>query len=135
MNKILVLGLAAAASLGAVSATQAAGMEKINGNWSTWGCNVSWFDIGDGSLTRYSKEERLPDNLVSKHDANITQDGNKLTIDYKWLGSDYKYTYNVMGDNNLLLDRLVVDKSVAFDRDNSNSRFKDRETSRCSPSA
>ena len=134
MNKKLVLGLAAAISLGAVTTSSAADMNKVEGNWSTWGCNVSWFNIGDGSLTRYSKEEKLPDDIVSKDPANITDDGNKLTIDYKSLGSDYRYIYGEKGGN-LQLDRLLVDKNVVFDRSESNSRFKDRETTRCSPSA
>jgi len=134
MNKKLVLGLAAAISLGAAATSSAADMNKVEGNWSTWGCNVSWFNIGDGSLTLYSKEEKLPDDIVAKYKANVTDDGNKLDIDYKSQGSDFQYIYGEKGGN-LLLDRLLVNKNVAFDRHESNSRFKDRETTRCSPSA
>ena len=134
MNKKLVLGLAAAISLGAAATSSAADMNKVEGNWSTWGCNVSWFNIGDGSLTLYSKEEKLPDDIVAKYKANVTDDGNKLDIDYKSQGSDFQYIYGEKGGN-LLLDRLLVNKIVAFDRHESNSRFKDRETTRCSPSA
>lgn len=138
MKKILGLAILAAATLGTVTAGRAAdmgGTSKLQGKWSTWGCNVAWFDLGPNKITYYSTEEKLPGNVVSSHDATIAENGGKLDVDYKFLGSDYKYIYGVKGNDALQLDRLLIDNNVEFDRTKSGSPYKDRETQRCSPAA
>lgn len=134
-SSVVLAGIGIAAALfGAIPAGRAADMPKMQGNWSTWGCNVSWFGIDNGKLTRYSKEEKLPNDIVDVVDAKITDNGGKVDIDYKDFGSKYKEIYDVNG-NKLLLDRLLVDNNVVFNRQESKSPFKDKPTERCSPAA
>ena len=135
MSKILGIALVTAVTLGAIPASQAADMGKMQGKWSTWGCNVSWFDIGTDKVSMYSTQQKLPDNLVATHDAKISENGGKLDINYKYRGSDYKYVYDVKNNSKMLLDRLLVDDNVVFNRNLSRSPYRDRATNKCSPSA
>ena len=135
MLKTLGIATLAAVTLGTVSVSQAADTSRLHGKWSTWGCNVAWFDMGKDKISYYSTHQKLPDNLVSTHDASVSENDGKLHVAYKYRGSDYKYIYGIKGDNALLLDQLLVDNNVEFDRTKSGSPYKDRETQRCSPSA
>ncbi len=135
MSKSLAIALVALATIASAPAGNAADMNKTEGKWSTWGCNVAWFDLGKDNISYYSTEQKLPNDLVSTHDAKIAENGNKLDVDYKWLGSDYKYIYDVKGKDSMLLDKLLVDGNNVFDRTLSGSPYKDRATTRCSPSA
>ena len=136
MNKLLGLAIAGALSLGTVSTVSAADMGKAQGNWSTWGCNVSWFSLKPNEVTYYSKEQKLPNDIVQQHPgATVTENGNKLDVSYKFIGSNYKYIYDMNGSGKMTLDRLLVDNIPVFDRTQSNSRFKDRATTQCQPSA
>jgi len=135
MSKILGIAMVAAVTLAAVPASRAAEMNSMQGKWSTWGCHVAWFDIGKNKVNYYSMEQKLPNNLVATHDAKISENGGKLDVNYKYRSSDYKYIYDVKSNDKLILDRLLVDDNVVFNRHESNSQFKDRDTSRCAPSA
>ena len=135
MKKLLGLGLIAATALLAAPAAQAAGAKDMQGKWSTWGCNVHWGVIGDGTYARYTTVQKLPDNLVFEFPADIAVKDGKLTIAYDYRGLDHKYVYDVESKNKMLLDRLLVNGTVVFDRAHSNSPYKDRPTLRCAPSA
>lgn len=135
MKNLLGIGLIAAAALAAVPAAQAASMHSVQGNWSTWGCNVHWAKIGDGTYARYTTVQKLPGNKVFEFPAKISVDGGKLSIDYKYRTLDHKYVYDVNSNDKMTLDKLYIDNIVAFDRNQSNSPWRDRPTLRCAPSA
>ncbi len=135
MKKPLGLGLVAATALLAVSAAQAASVKDLQGKWSTWGCDIHWGVIGDGTYARYTTVQKLPDNLVFEFPAKIESADGKLSIGYQFRGLDHEYVYDVESNNKMRLDRLLVDDIVVFDRAHSNSPHKDRPTERCAPSA
>ena len=135
MKKTLGLAVVAMATFASIPAVNAADMNKMEGKWSTWGCNVAWFDLGKNKITYYSTEQKLPNDIVSTHAADIAENDGKLDVDYKWQGSNYKYIYDVNGPDKMLLDRLLVDGNNVFDRSLSQSPYKDRATTRCSPAA
>ena len=135
MQKLLGLGLIAATALAVASGAQAADAKDIRGKWSTWGCNTHWSEISDGTYARYTTVQKLPDNLVFKLPAEIVAEDGKLNVGYTYRGIDHKYVYDVENKDKMMLDQLVMNGNVVFDRSQSNSPYKDRPTLRCAPSA
>ena len=135
MKNLLGVGLITAVALAAVPAAQAASMNQMQGKWSTWGCNVHWGVIGDGTYARYTTVQKLPDNKVFEFPAKISMNNGKLSIDYKYRTLDHKYVYDVNSNDKMTLDRLYIDSNVVFDKNHSNSPWKDKATVRCTPAA
>lgn len=135
MKKLFGVGLVAATALLAVPAAHAVTTKDVQGKWSTWGCNVHWGEIGDGTYARYTTVQKLPDNLVFKFPAKIETGDGKLSIGYQYRSLDHKYVYDVASNDKMMLDQLLIDGMVVYDRAQSNSPHKDRPTLRCAPSA
>jgi hypothetical protein len=131
------IALAALATLGFASAAMAADASKYEGKWSTWGCQATWFDLGNNKITIFAKQggNAVPQTVTYSRDAKIGMDGGKLNISYDYRGSKRDYVYDPHGSDALMLDKELVGGNVVFDRQHSNSPFKDKPTERCAPSA
>lgn len=135
MKKLFGVGLVAATALLAVPTAQAANVSDIEGKWSTWGCNTHWGVIGPDSYARYTTVQKLKDDKVFEFPAEVTAEGDKLTVDYSYRSQDYRYAYDIKNKDKMVLDTLHVNDILAFDRNQSNSPWKDRPTLRCAPAA
>jgi hypothetical protein len=125
------------ATIGFASAAMAADASKYEGKWSTWGCHVSWFDLGKNKITIFGTEGGVasPATVTFSRDAKIDMKNGKLNVSYDYRTLKNDYVYEPHGNDALMLDKLLVDGNVVFDRMHSNSPYKDKPTERCAPSA
>ncbi|MGB8274107.1 MAG: hypothetical protein WCF16_02430 [Alphaproteobacteria bacterium] len=133
MKKIFGASLAVVA-LALAAPAWAGTADAYHGKWSTWGCNTAWTDMESGKITKFAKEQgnTVPKSVKYSHDATLGMDDGRLTVAYDFRGSKDKYIYDVRDPNHLILDKLLVDNNVVFDREHSNSPYKDKPTDRCS---
>lgn len=134
MMKLFGVGLAVMAMAGFAATATAADSPSYYGKWSTWGCQNTWFELGNNKITRFGVEggNASPQSVTYSRKANITDQDGKVKVSYKYRSLNDEYIYDMKGHNKMQLDKLLVDGNTVFNRAESNSPYRDKLTTRCS---